>query len=203
MLYYGLKKLTAPQLAVSNAELKSHFRLVDDDVQLLEVQAKARYATEYIEEQTAHVAMPTTYRVTFSRFPFTNRRPYQGPLWAAIGHILLPRSPVISVTTFQYVDADGVTQTLTSDQYQLATDYEPARLSPVRLQVWPWNDPYTIDSVKITFVAGYANEDLVPERYKEAIKFIAAHRFFNREDDEGIPDTLRMLVRNLKIGWEG
>jgi uncharacterized phiE125 gp8 family phage protein len=72
----------------------------------------------------------------------------------------LPRPPVQSVSSVEYVDPDGQTQTFTA--YQVDTDVEPAR-------IWPDIDWPKIadrpDAVRITYDAGWSQAE-VPQALK-------------------------------------
>lgn len=200
-VYYGLQRTSTPAPVVPLTELISHMRLIANDAQSPELQAKARYAVEYIEEHTGHVGNPTSYLMTLARWPLVGGE-LAGPQVIASGPIQVPRSPLISVESISYVDTNGTRQTLASNQYQIRRTTEPAIIAPSRMNFWPLSDPWTIDSIQIAFTAGYGNPSLVPERYKEAVKFLTAYRFFNRESDEGndLPASLKILISSLDIG---
>lgn len=197
--YNGLTALGVQPLPVSLAEVKRHLRLIDDDSQDDELTAKVRYATEFIEDVTGHVGASRQYRMTMARWPMMPGNAFYINGYAN-APLELPRFPVLTVDSVNYVDTDGVTRAYTG--FQLSTDREPAIILPARLGYYPQMDPYTADAITITFTAGYAT---VPERYKEAVKFLAAYRFLNRESDAGgkMPDSLRTLVTNLGNGWQG
>lgn len=64
--------------------------------------------------------------------------------------IELPMRPIQSITSVQYVDTDGATQTLAADQYQFDV---AGRLKPSYSNSWPsTRDEY--DAVTITYIAG-------------------------------------------------
>lgn len=73
--------------------------------------------------------------------------------------------PLQSVTSITYVDTDGVTQTLASDQYLVDTKTDIARITPAYGLVWPiprWQH----NAVTVRFVAGYGLAPAVPECIK-------------------------------------
>lgn len=205
-LYYSLKRLTAPTVAalpLTDAELMRAARLIDADTQLDELKAKCLYAMDYIEDKTKHVCLQQTYTMTLRRFPMLRGQPYNN-LIAGTGYISLPRSPVQSITSVEYTDTNGTVQTLDPSGYQYNIERDIAILGPARLLYWPLTDPWSFIGVRVTFTAGYATNDDVPIKYKEALKFLALYRFFNRESDADgeIPKSLRMLVNSLDIGWQ-
>lgn len=100
--------------------------------------------------------------------------------------IKLPRAPLVSVTSIQYVDVDGVTQTLAASKYDVDTSSVPARITPAYNESWPLTRS-EIDAVTVTFVAGYgANPSDVPERVRTAMKIDLATLYYCRI---GLSDT--------------
>lgn len=116
------------------------------------------------------------------------------PCWT----LELERPPVTSVTSIQYVDTDGVTQTLSPSLYQVDIYSSPARITPAYGQVWPWTRPQ-MNAVIVSYVAGYASPDLVPGPIRRAIALLAAHLFENREAVIVGPGAIEMplSVRDL------
>lgn len=224
-LYYGLNVVRpAVALALTSTELTRSIRLpTSGDTQIDELTENAHEATAYIEEMTGHVAMPTQYKMSISRFPVLRGQPI-GRLMIANGPIYLPRNPVLTVDEVTYVDVNGDEQTLDENAYQLRLATMPAVVAPTRLTFWPITDPWTISCVNITFTAGYAvplvdpetvdlwfddseteviaaNQAIVPKTYKRAVKFLTNYYWFNRESDADgkLPASLGMAVSILKI----
>lgn len=87
--------------------------------------------------------------------------------------IIIPRPPLISVEAIDYVDADGVTQTLTGSpaQFTVSTPQGPTakkgRVTPLYGEVWP-TTRVQIDAVTVHLTAGYTDgtlpDDLVHGR---------------------------------------
>ena len=67
--------------------------------------------------------------------------------------IVLPRAPLQSVTSITYIDQNGDTQTLATDQYTVDTDSKPGRIVPAYNVTWP-STRYVIQAVTVEFVAG-------------------------------------------------
>lgn len=95
--------------------------------------------------------------------------------------LLLPRSPVSSVSSIAYTDINGTTQTWSSSDYQVDTSSKPARLMPAYDESWPSVRPNTFNAFRVTYVAGYGAASAVPEAFKQAILMLAAHWYVNRE----------------------
>lgn len=102
------------------------------------------------------------------------------------GVIEIPRPPLVSVDSVEYIDGDGNTQTVDSSDYYVDTDSEPGRIEPVNS--WPSADD-RLNAVIITFSAGYGdtkNDDEldnsnVPEDIKIALRMYIKYLYDNRD----------------------
>ena len=95
--------------------------------------------------------------------------------------ILLPRPPAQSITSVQYVDTAGATQTVSSGDYTLDTTSEPARLSPAYNVDWP-DTRVQDNAVTVTYVAGYGDAATdVPEGVRLAIRLLIGCYYEQRE----------------------
>jgi len=92
------------------------------------------------EHQTRHALVATRYRQPMDAFP---------------DQIVLARRPVVEVVSIQYVDDEGVTQTLATDQYQVDTDDDSTRIVPAYGVSWP-STRDQLSAVTVTFIAGHA-----------------------------------------------
>lgn len=101
--------------------------------------------------------------------------------WHLYGHF--ERSPVeltpplASVTSIEYVDATGTSQTMAADLYQ--ADLGSARVFPSFGQTWPVValEP---SAIKITYVTG-VEPARVPKNIVGALYLLTAHYYKNRE----------------------
>ena len=90
--------------------------------------------------------------------------------------------PVRSITSVQYVDSDGNTQTFSSTAYRLDPNDKPAVLQYV--DAWP---PTKVqkNAVTVTFVAGYAAGSPtrwnLPKPIYQAMLMMIGHLYENRE----------------------
>ena len=92
--------------------------------------------------------------------------------------IVLPRSPVQSVTSITYLDTDRVEQTLDAANYFVSP---AAIIYPAISASWPLTADVS-GAVTVTYQAGYgAAATDVPDPIQEAIKQLAAHFYENRE----------------------
>ncbi len=80
--------------------------------------------------------------------------------------------PVDSVTSVQYIDVDGDTQTLSTDIYELAFKNGAGIVRLKFNQVFPSTQIHK-DVVWITYVAGYGSADDVPKAIQQAILLYA------------------------------
>ena len=122
-------------------------RVVNDSVEDGHIERLIIEATEAAQEETQRALMPQEWQMVLSGFPS--------------GDIVLERPPLISVTSFAYTDADGVSQTLAVSPlaFQIVPSgkYQKARLRPLSGESWPGTID-TEDAVTITYQAGYSND---------------------------------------------
>ncbi|MCM8596648.1 head-tail connector protein [Accumulibacter sp.] len=178
-----LQLVTPPaEEPVALAQAKLHLRVdfPDDDALIAASIVAARQAAE---TQTGRQFVTATWRSVLDAFPGAG--PTEGARGGAFsltpGAILLPRSPVQSVTAIDYLDGAGVWQTMPATDYTVDTAAEPARITPVFGQVWPVTRPQ-IGAVRVTFVAGYGGAAAVPEGVKSWILLRVGSLYNHRED---------------------
>lgn len=148
---------------VSAAELRTHMREdLDDSVNNAYIETLITVARRYVEARTNRSFVSTTWALYLDEFADV---------------IYLPRSPVSSVTSIQYVDTTGTTQTLSSTLYRTDLFSQPARITTAYGTVWPVPQGVT-NAVIVTFVSAYTT---VPAEAKHAIKLLASHWYAQRE----------------------
>ncbi len=154
---------------VTLAEAKQHLRIettdTDDDAL---VTSLVTAATNWCQSFQGRKYVAQQVIEKYDSFPGTD------------GTIVLPYPPLISVTSIQYVDTAGDTQTLSSSLYTVDTTNEPGRIVPAYSEVWPTTRGH-INDVTITYQAGYGSASSVPAPIKAAIKMMVAHLYENRE----------------------
>lgn len=171
----SLALVTAPDAAspftevVTVSELKTHCRIdISDEDEYLEAIILA--ARQYAENYTWRAFMTQAWRVTYDCFPCV---------------IEVPRPPLQSVTSIQYVDEAGDTQTLSASLYQVDTKSQPGRIIPAYGESWPSVRGDTLNAVTVNFVAGYGDDpNDVPAGIRHAVKLTAAQWFERREPVE-------------------
>lgn len=108
-----------------------------------ELQSLLTAAREFAEHETGRSVARTTRESTLDAFP------------DAGGAIALPHPPLLTVASFTYKDAAGVTQALAVDTgYQLDVKSEPGRLLPPVGGTWP-STQAAANAVTIRYTAGY------------------------------------------------
>jgi hypothetical protein len=106
---------------------------------------------------------------------------YPGLIPNSTGVIDIPLPPLQSITAVRYLDFAGTLQTVDPSAYNVSLD-TPGRIQPQYSHVWPISRP-TIDSVQITFVAGYgATADKIPSPFSQAMKLLIGHWYEHREE---------------------
>jgi uncharacterized phiE125 gp8 family phage protein len=116
--------------------------------------------------------------------------------------IYLPRPPLQSITSIQYVDPNGTTQTLNPSLYQVTLDASPAYVEPAFSKSWPEIRSETVEPVIITYVAGFGDDaENIPAQYQNVIHELVAFRFMNRGDtDQDIPKHIKWSLQSLRCG---
>lgn len=172
-LQYGLSTVTAATAwPIDPTESRAHCRIdiADEDAQVYEW---IKAATEYAEREYDLTLMPTTLRMTLDAWPCATDQ----NRW---GSILLPRWPVVSVSSIYYLDTDGTSTLWASSNYSVDIYSKPARITTAygitrpTLQSMP-------NAVTVTFIAGYANASVVPATIKRALYLLVGHFSENRE----------------------
>ena len=153
--------------AVDFPDVLTHCRVVDE-AEYGYVHGLLDMATRWVERRIERQLLTATWKVYFDAFP---------------SEIELRKLPVASVTSVQYVDLAGVTQTLSASSYQ--TDYaapdRPGRIKPAYGQSWPSTRGSTYNAVTVTFKAGYGAAADVPETIRGALLLLVQHWYDRRE----------------------
>lgn len=138
---------------VSISEAKTYCRIdsgSEDDPLVLSFITAARQAAE---QELHRYLITQTLDAYFDAFPDYDDD-YQ---------ILLP--PLQSVTSITYVDTNGATQTLATNQYSVDSKSQPARITPAYGVSWPSTRNQN-NAVIVRFVAGYGVASAVPQCVK-------------------------------------
>lgn len=183
MRLYDVKITTQPTAEpVTLTEARDYLNLTHtaDDALLTSLIEDARRWTELHAQRTW---MTTVYEGASRYFPRGVLLPWGSDgLRVADEFFELPRGPVQSITSITYLDTAGTRQTLASTVYELNTNHFPARLELQYDQDWPDTADHW-SAVLVTWVAGYASADDVPESVKSAIKMLVHHYYDDRNPE--------------------
>lgn len=190
---WTLIRTTNPQkLAVSLEEAKAHLRVAgnaQDDLitQLIEA------SVEKVERDCERSLITCTWQQTQYGFP------------SNAGAILLNMAPASSITSIEYIDEDGSSQTYSALNYSL----DKGRNSVTCLDDdngWP--DTLTTasnrDTVTVTFVCGSTDASNVPRLFKQAVLMDIGVRYYDPAMENGVntdngrsyESIIRRLVRS-------
>jgi uncharacterized phiE125 gp8 family phage protein len=149
-------------LPVTLSQAKAHLRVDASDEDAL--------ITALIEAATAHLdgwdgilgraLMPQTWEMSLDRFP--------------VREIRLPLGPLVEVVSVTYADADGVTQTVAAEDYEI--DPNPVEAWIVPNTDWP-STMDTINAVTVRWIAGAG----CPKPARQAILLLVGHWYAHRE----------------------
>lgn len=145
----ALKTYAAPTVEpLTVDQVMEHLRLDEYETMLPLLIASARASAE---AATSLALMTQTLDLYLDAFP--------------AAEIVLPRSPLQSVTSITYTDTDGATQTLAASEYQVDTASAPPRIVPAYGKSWP-STRQQINAVKVRFVCGHTDAASVPADVK-------------------------------------
>jgi len=165
---------------------------LDDNFFDEQLQNLIKAARQKVEHDTRRALITQTRVLKRSRFP------------SAIA-LELPRSPVQSITSIQYVSDGGSTLTFSSSLYSLDANHNPPLVLLGYNQTWPSVRGYHNDVVT-TYVAGYGAATSVPENAKQAVMLLVRHWFDNTSPvvvgtiTATLPLSYAALINDLKWG---
>ena len=195
MNHYSLKQTVAPAAEpISREEAAEHLRENTTSAATLSyIDRLIVMAREQVEAFIQRQLINATWQLRLDRWPSPNR-------------LLLPMSPVSSVTTFKYYNTSGTLTTLATTEYVLDEDAEPARIMEAFEKTWPVlrNRP---GAVEITYVAGYgAAGSSVPASIRQAMFLLIGTMYENRETlvigapAHELPLTVERLLNPYCVG---
>lgn len=152
---------------VTLTEAKAHLRVdfTTDDTYITTLITAAR---EQVEMVARRALITQTLDLRMSAWPIG---------WS----FALPRSPVQSITSITYTDDQGQAGTMSSSDYMLYTQPDPAIVVLKPNASWPGASLMPGPSIVVRYVAGYGLAASVPVRYKQACLLLVAHWYENRE----------------------
>lgn len=166
----SLRLITPPASEpITLVEAKAHLRVdhaYDDAIIQLYLSAARQHIDGY-DGWLGRAIMPQTWELALDCFP-------------ADGTIRLPLPPLQSVTSVKYDDVAGDEQTMPPTDYSVDAKSQPGW---VVMNSGGWPTTWTgINSVRITYIAGYASAAEVPAAIKAAILLMLGNLYENRSD---------------------
>jgi uncharacterized phiE125 gp8 family phage protein len=151
-------------------------------------------AREEFENQADKTLFTTTWKLVLD-------------VWPEAHYIVLPRPPLVSVTSVVYTDDEGAPTTLSTSDYLVDTNAWPGRIVLKDSASWPSVTLLESGAIVVTYVAGYALTASIPQRYKQAILMLVGHWYENREAVQTtgavpkvMPEAFDAIVARAK--WE-
>lgn len=171
ILKYSLELTTAPTVEpVTVAEAKRNAD-EDDSHRDSDFAMWISEGRKQVEHDTRRSLINQTWTLKLDCFPSED-------------YIELLRPPLSSVTSIQYVDTDGNTQTFSSSSYVVDSARTPGIVYLAYNESWPSTRTQK-NAVTVTYVAGYgATADSVPDWAKSAILIFCRHRYERPESAE-------------------
>lgn len=163
---------------LTTAEAKSHLNVdtSDDDTLIDNMIKAARIAIENYLDQKLITQTITEY---FDEFPTD-------------GVFNLTVWPVQSITSVNYLDTDGASQTWNASNYTTDLVSEPARITNAYSVSYP-STRDQINAVNVVYVAGYGDDSTdIPELIRRAMLLLIADMYDNRSNQ----------VHNLNTKWQ-
>lgn len=173
-----LTRVSGPALPVTKQEIIDQLRQPNDEDRYIEALRAA--AHDMVAELSGRTLGSETWDMAVS---------------ASSGDIILPRSPVQSLTSISFYDAAGVAQTATLSDFHLFKDTDKAIVRPKDGKSWPALQARE-DAMTIRFVAGYP---ALPDALRFAVRLCAESLYDHRMD--GPPPSVLALVSAHRIGW--
>lgn len=190
---------------VALAEMKLHLRVdfTDDDALILSLISAARERAELL---TGMTLIQSQWVYALDAFPTFNVGEYPAPArvnyervvsaWANFQTIEIPRSPLVSVSSIQYIpSSDSLLVTLDPSRYVVDTITTPGRVYPVLNGNWPCAQAIP-NAVQISFAAGASTTS---ETICQSIKLIVGSWYETREDSDSIPKAAEYLLAGHRV----
>ncbi len=177
-------------LPLSLGEVKDYLGIDDsDDTEDASLKGAIRAAVISAERYTRRTFVTTTWTMFMDRFPGRKLPWWNGVRQGADTEltdltepIIIPKSPLISITHIKAHLQGGTETTVSSANYIVDLASEPGRVALKVSQSWPTGALRVINGVEVKFVAGYGpvSSD-VPEDIRRALLIIIGDFHENRE----------------------
>lgn len=167
---------------VTRQEFKDHVLIGGDDADSW-IDEAIEGARELFELESWRQLVTATFELKLDGFP--------------VSGFVLPRPPFVSLTSVYYLDTDGNSTLLSSSVYDIddASGDHEASVVLAPGQSWPSTESAKVNSVTVTYLAGYGAAAAVPSSIKKAIKQLAAHWYENRESTVVVQGIVQSQVK--------
>ena len=166
-------------LPVSVADMNAHLRLNDTTENAL-VSDWIEAAAFMFLSATGYALTSTSLRLNLDCFPART--------------VFIPRHPVTSITSVQYLDTAGSWQTVSGSDYTSDIKSVPARVTFKDTFAAPTLHPTAVPNVRVNFVAGHALAASCPKLALVAVKQLVGHYYRQREAYGEISLTGRLEI---------
>lgn len=181
---WALSVVTEPAVEpITLTEAKAHMRIdsTADDTYITALITAVRIVTENL---TGRSLVTTTWDYFMSDFPCENE-------------ILLRRPKLQSVTSLKYKDTDGTETTWDTSNYIVDIKSDPGKIVLAYGITWPTIELYPSNPITIQYVSGYGLAVSVPQPLKNAMFFLVAHLYENRE-----PVNIGNIVNKIPMTYD-
>lgn len=196
----GIKVTTAPTAEpLSLQEVKEYLR-VDDATDERVVQPLIMAARQFAEEHMNRALMQQTFTLMLDAVIDQDQPLYEGMRTAPDlnyykNYIVLPKSPVQSVTSVKtFNDSDEAT-TMAATKYYVDTQREPARIVLRTGETFP-TALRVANAIEVIYVAGYTSAFTIPEPIRLGMLQHIAYMYEHRGDmyeAQGAPTLMKSL----------
>ncbi len=179
---------TAGILPVSVPDAKPWIRVdADDNTQDTVIEGIINAAWAYVQDET-----PGALEMLTVTYDLPVRHWWWGkPLW-------MPRRPLQSVTSVKYLDTANVQQTFDASNYGVHIPARaPGRIEIPRLTIPPPVYAFVEYPITVRFVAGWTSPANIPAGVKQAILFLVAHWWVNREAVGTVGEPTALALQSL------
>lgn len=154
--------------AITVEEAKRHLR-VTSSAEDADIEDLVAVAQAHVERTSGRAFLTSRYRLTVDRFPYC-------------GELKLPRSPVQSIDSVTFRDADGVPQTLDESLYRLSRAAFSSTTQSVALVTdapFPSTE-WAGDAVSVEFTAGAETVQEIPRELLHLAKLVVGTLYRER-----------------------
>lgn len=151
---------------VTTAETKLYCRIDHSDEDTL-IAGLIKTARTVCENYTNRQLITATLNYNLDQFP--------------AGRIYLPKPPLQSITSIQYYDVDGASQTLSASLYQVDTKAIFGSAIPAYGESWPSTETGKENAITITYKAGFGDATTnIPETLRIRLMDYVAYLYEKR-----------------------